>query len=60
MMVDPAVGTRPGQKSAYERGTQADVWLKGPDGKPHIGSMFYLFISFTSKLTPLELSGRGQ
>jgi len=36
-MVDPAIGTRPGQHGAYDRGTQADVWLKGPDGKPFIG-----------------------
>ncbi|KIM30453.1 glycoside hydrolase family 31 protein [Serendipita vermifera MAFF 305830] len=37
MMVDPAVGTRAGQQATYDRGSEADVWLKGPDGKPHIG-----------------------
>ncbi|KAG8814457.1 hypothetical protein FRC18_001947 [Serendipita sp. 400] len=37
MMVDPAVGTRSGQAGAYDRGTQLDVWVKGPDGKPHVG-----------------------
>lgn len=42
MMVDPAIGTRPGQQGAYDRGTQTDVWLQGPDGKPHIGSMYDL------------------
>ncbi|KAG8822520.1 hypothetical protein FRC17_009558, partial [Serendipita sp. 399] len=37
LMVDPAVGTRPGQAGAFDRGTQMDIWVKGPDGKPHIG-----------------------
>lgn len=37
MMVDPAIGTRAGVSGAYERGSIADVWLKGPDGQPHIG-----------------------
>jgi hypothetical protein len=41
-MVDPAIGTRPGQHGAYDRGSKADVWLKGPDGKPHISSMYDL------------------
>ncbi|PVG01161.1 hypothetical protein CPB86DRAFT_753322 [Serendipita vermifera] len=37
MMVDPAIGTRPGQAGAFDRGTDEDVWLKDPDGKAHIG-----------------------
>lgn len=37
MMVDPAVGTRPGMAGTYDRGTQADIWMKGPDGKDHLG-----------------------
>ncbi|CCA76098.1 related to alpha-glucosidase-Postia placenta [Serendipita indica DSM 11827] len=39
-MVDPAIGTRAGVSGAYERGSIADVWLKGPDGQSHIRSTF--------------------
>jgi hypothetical protein len=43
MMVDPAIGTRPGQAGAFDRGSEEDVWLKGPDGKDHIGSEYISF-----------------
>jgi alpha-glucosidase len=37
MMVDPAVGVRPGVSKAYDRGKALDVWIKNPNGTDHLG-----------------------
>ncbi len=37
MVVDPAVGVRPGISSAYDRGSAAGIWMKDPNGTDHLG-----------------------
>ena len=37
MMVDPAVGVRPGISGAYDRGSAAGIWMKNPNGTDHLG-----------------------
>ena len=38
MMVDPAIGVRPGISGAYDRGSAAGIWMKEPNGTDHLGS----------------------
>jgi alpha-glucosidase (family GH31 glycosyl hydrolase) len=33
MMIDPAVAYQPGDKGTFDRGTEADVFMKEKDGK---------------------------
>ncbi|KIM29882.1 glycoside hydrolase family 31 protein [Serendipita vermifera MAFF 305830] len=37
VMVDPAVGVKPGISKAYDRGKALDVWIKNPNGTDHLG-----------------------
>lgn len=39
-MVDPAVGVRPGISGAYDRGGEAGIWIKNPNGTEHQGSEY--------------------
>jgi len=38
MMVDPAIGVRPGISGAYDRGSAAGIWMKEPNGTDYLGS----------------------
>jgi len=48
MMVDPAIGVRPGISSAYDRGSVANIWMKEPNSTAYLGS----------KCSPLVVSTR--
>jgi len=41
MMVDPAIGVRPGISGAYDRGSAAGVWLKEPNGTDYLSSKYF-------------------
>ena len=38
MMVDPAIGVRPGISGAYDRGSAAGIWMKEPNGTDYLSS----------------------
>jgi alpha-glucosidase len=40
MMVDPAIGVRPGISGAYDRGSAAGIWMKEPNGTDYLGSEY--------------------
>jgi alpha-glucosidase len=41
MMVDPAIGVRPGISGAYDRGSAAGIWMKEPNGTDYLGSKYF-------------------
>lgn len=41
MMVDPAIGVRPGISGAYDRGSAAGIWMKEPGGADYLGSKYF-------------------
>ena len=41
MMVDPAIGVRPGISGAYDRGSTAGIWMKEPSGTDCLGSKYF-------------------
>lgn len=57
MMVDPAVGVRPGVSTAYDRGEALGIWMKNPNGTNHLGSTHAFFVSLFDTNKRIKLSG---
>ena len=41
MMVDPAIGVRPGVSGAYDRGSAVGIWMKEPNGTDYLTSKLF-------------------